>query len=47
VDWQLIPVFVALGCIVGFLAGLLGIGGAMTMIPILTVPPACRSLRSA
>jgi uncharacterized membrane protein YfcA len=37
VDWQLIPVFVALGCIVGFLAGLLGIGGAMSMIPILTV----------
>ena len=36
-DWQLIPVFVALGCVVGFLAGLLGIGGAMTMIPILTV----------
>lgn len=36
-DWQLIPVFVAIGCAVGFLAGLLGIGGAMTMIPLLTV----------
>jgi len=37
VEWQLIPVFVAIGCVVGFLAGLLGIGGAMTMIPVLTV----------
>lgn len=36
-EWQLIPVFVAIGCVVGFLAGLLGIGGAMTMIPVLTV----------
>lgn len=36
-DWQLIPVFVAIGCVVGFLAGLLGIGGAMTMIPVLTI----------
>src|SRR5208282_3999764 len=37
VEWQLIPVFIAIGCVVGFLAGLLGIGGAMTMIPVLTV----------
>ena len=36
-DWQLIPVFVAIGCVVGFLAGLLGIGGAITLIPLLTV----------
>jgi uncharacterized membrane protein YfcA len=37
VEWTLIPVFVAIGCVVGFLAGLLGIGGAITMIPVLTV----------
>ena len=36
-EWPLIPVFVAIGCVVGFLAGLLGIGGAITMIPVLTV----------
>ncbi len=36
-EWQLIPIFVAIGCGVGFLAGLLGIGGAVTMIPVLTV----------
>ena len=29
--------FVALGAVVGFLAGLLGIGGGMTMVPILTI----------
>lgn len=36
-DWQLIPVFLAIGCGVGFLAGLLGIGGAIMVIPVLTV----------
>ena len=34
-DWALIPAFIALGCVVGFLAGLLGIGGGMTMVPLL------------
>ena len=34
--WTLIPILLAIGCIVGFLAGLLGVGGAMTMIPVLT-----------
>ena len=34
--WQLLPLLLAIGCIVGFLAGLLGVGGAMTMIPVLT-----------
>jgi uncharacterized membrane protein YfcA len=37
VDWVLIPVFVAIGCVVGFIAGLLGIGGGMTMVPLLTL----------
>jgi uncharacterized protein len=36
-DWTLIPAFIALGCLVGFLAGLLGIGGGMTMVPLLTL----------
>jgi uncharacterized membrane protein YfcA len=37
VDPALIVAFVALGAIVGFLAGLLGIGGGMTMVPLLTL----------
>jgi uncharacterized membrane protein YfcA len=37
VHWQLLPLLLAIGCIVGLLAGLLGVGGAMTMIPVLTV----------
>jgi uncharacterized membrane protein YfcA len=36
-DLTLIPVFVAIGILVGFIAGLLGIGGGMTMIPLLTL----------
>jgi uncharacterized membrane protein YfcA len=36
-DVGLIVVFVAIGAIVGFLAGLLGIGGGMTMVPLLTM----------
>ena len=35
-DPTLVVVFVVLGTIVGFLAGLLGIGGGMTMVPVLT-----------
>jgi uncharacterized membrane protein YfcA len=37
VDFALIVAFVALGAVVGFLAGLLGIGGGMTMVPLLTI----------
>jgi uncharacterized membrane protein YfcA len=37
VDWTLIPIFLAIGSVVGFIAGLLGIGGGMTMIPLLTL----------
>ncbi len=36
-DPTLIAAFVVLGAIVGFLAGLLGIGGGMTMVPLLTI----------
>ena len=36
-EWWLFPVFVLLGCVVGFLAGLLGIGGGMTIVPLLTL----------
>jgi len=33
----LVGAFLALGAIVGFLAGLLGLGGGMTMVPLLTI----------
>ena len=36
-DLTLIPVFLVIGGVVGFIAGLLGIGGGMTMIPLLTL----------
>ncbi len=36
-DLALIPVFIIIGCVVGFIAGLLGIGGGLTMIPMLTL----------
>jgi uncharacterized membrane protein YfcA len=36
-DWSLLPVLLALGAIVGFMAGLLGIGGGMTLVPLLTI----------
>ena len=35
-DPALVGAFLALGAIVGFLAGLLGLGGGMTMVPLLT-----------
>ena len=35
-DIGLIVAFIALGSIVGFLAGLLGIGGGLVMVPVLT-----------
>jgi uncharacterized protein len=36
-DWTLLPVLLAFGALVGFLAGLLGIGGGMTLVPLLTI----------
>jgi uncharacterized membrane protein YfcA len=35
-DASLTPVLLALGAVIGFLAGLLGIGGGLTLIPLLT-----------
>jgi len=35
VNLALIPIFLALGAFVGFLAGLLGIGGGFTIVPVL------------
>ena len=35
-DWTLAIAFLVIGAVVGFLAGLLGIGGGMTMVPLLT-----------
>jgi uncharacterized membrane protein YfcA len=37
VSWTLLPIYFAIGGGVGFLAGLLGIGGSMTMIPLLAM----------
>ena len=36
-ELALVPIFLAIGCVVGFLAGLLGIGGGMTIVPLLTL----------
>ena len=36
-DPALVAAFLVLGAIVGFLAGLLGLGGGMTMVPLLTL----------
>ena len=35
-DWSVVPIYVALGAFVGFLAGLLGIGGGFTIVPVLS-----------
>lgn len=35
-DWTLLPLLLAIGALIGFLAGLLGIGGGMTLVPLLT-----------
>ena len=34
-NFALVPIFLALGAFVGFLAGLLGIGGGFTIVPVL------------
>ena len=34
-NFGLVPVFLALGAFIGFLAGLLGIGGGFTTVPVL------------
>ena len=36
-DWTLIPVLLAIGAVIGFLAGLLGVGGGLTLVPLLTL----------
>lgn len=36
-SWQLVLELLLLGCVTGFLAGLLGIGGGMLMVPFLTL----------
>jgi uncharacterized membrane protein YfcA len=36
-DWTLIPVLLAMGAAVGFIAGLLGVGGGLTLVPLLTL----------
>jgi len=36
-DWTFIPAYLVLGAGIGFLAGLLGIGGGFTIVPVLTL----------
>jgi uncharacterized protein len=36
-DWTILVVYVVLGAGIGFLAGLLGIGGGFTIVPVLTL----------
>jgi uncharacterized membrane protein YfcA len=36
IDWVLVAELLVLGCVSGFLAGLLGIGGGMLLVPALT-----------
>ena len=36
-DPSLLPLLLAVGAAVGFLAGLLGIGGGLTLVPLLTI----------
>ena len=35
-EWQLVAELLLLGCMTGFLAGLLGVGGGMLMVPFMT-----------
>jgi uncharacterized protein len=35
IDWSLFPLYLTLGAFVGFLAGLLGVGGGFTIVPVL------------
>jgi uncharacterized protein len=37
IEWQLVAELLALGCCSGFLAGLLGVGGGMMLVPFLTL----------
>jgi uncharacterized protein len=37
IDWQLLAELLALGCCTGFLAGLLGVGGGMMLVPFVTL----------
>ncbi len=36
-DWTLLPLLLALGAVIGFLAGMLGVGGGLTIVPLLTI----------
>jgi uncharacterized membrane protein YfcA len=36
-DWTMLPVLLAIGAAIGFLAGLLGVGGGMSLVPLLTI----------
>lgn len=37
IDWSILAAYLGIGALVGFLAGMLGIGGGATMVPILVL----------
>jgi uncharacterized membrane protein YfcA len=46
-EWSLVAELLALGCFTGFLAGLLGIGGGMLMVPFMTLILSHRGVSAA
>ena len=36
-DWTMLVMLLALGAAIGFIAGLLGVGGGLTVVPLLTI----------
>ena len=46
-ELRAVPIFLALGAVVGFMAGLLGIGGGFTIVPVLRRGVLARGLRDA
>ncbi len=46
-DWQLVAELLLLGCATGFLAGLLGVGGGMLMVPFMTLMLAHHGITTA
>jgi uncharacterized membrane protein YfcA len=47
IEWQLVAELLALGCCTGFLAGLLGVGGGMMLVPFVTLILSHRGVESA